>query len=74
VVLYQLLTGRLPFASESMDGLFQKILTEAPQPPSACNPSLGPEIDSTILRALAKDAEMLARPMTLSPELRAAQA
>jgi len=55
VVLYQLVTGRLPFEAETMNGLFQKILTATPQPPSALSAALTPEMDGTILRALNKD-------------------
>jgi serine/threonine-protein kinase len=57
VSLFQLLTGQLPFAADSMTGLMQQI-AEAPHPPlRAFRPDLPACVDSIIDRALAKNPE-----------------
>ena len=57
VSLFQLLTGRLPFAADSMTGLMQQI-AEAPHPPlRAFRPDLPDCVDRVIDRALAKNPD-----------------
>lgn len=57
ISLFQLLTGQLPFASDSMTGLMQQI-AEAPHPPlRALRPDLPSCVESIIDRALAKSPE-----------------
>ncbi len=55
VVLYEMLTGRLPFESDTPVGLALKHIQERPAPPSRLNPRLPPTIDAFVLRALAKE-------------------
>ncbi len=55
VVIYQLLTGRLPFAPDHLDDLVRKILAEDPAPPSRVRPGLSPAFDPVVLRALNKE-------------------
>ena len=55
IILYQMLTGRLPFNGSTPVAICLKHVNEQPQPPSAHNPTLSPTIDSVVLRALAKD-------------------
>jgi eukaryotic-like serine/threonine-protein kinase len=57
VVLYELLTGRTPFAGESLQHLLQAILNDAPQPPHALNASVPLELSRITARALAKRPE-----------------
>ena len=57
VVLYELLTGRRPFVSETMPDLIRKVLNEDPAPPSKVRPSLPGGIDDLVLRALAKNPD-----------------
>jgi len=57
VVLYELLTGRLPFAADNLDELVRKILTEDPTPPSRLRPELSVQFDKVVLRALRKQPE-----------------
>ena len=57
VVLYELLTGRLPFAADNLDELVCKILTENPTPPSRLRPELSEQFDKVVLRALRKNPE-----------------
>ena len=75
VVLYQMLTGRVPFSGNSVLSIYWKHLQEAPVPPSRLNPTLPPAVDAVVLRALAKDprqrfqtADALARAYDLALE------
>jgi serine/threonine-protein kinase len=57
IVLYQLLTGARPFEGGNDFETIQQIVTQTPPPPSSLNPSLPPEIDRVLARALEKDRE-----------------
>ena len=54
VVLYQLLTGRLPFDAETPIGVILKHISEPLRPLTALSPNVPPAIDAVIVRALAK--------------------
>jgi serine/threonine protein kinase len=55
IVMYELLTGRVPFSAEGFGEMLVKHLTEAPVPPSQVNPRVGPELEAVVLHALEKD-------------------
>ncbi len=55
VVLYELLTGRRPFAADKLENLVRHILTSVPPAPSALRPGLPREIDAVVLRAMKRD-------------------
>jgi eukaryotic-like serine/threonine-protein kinase len=55
IVLYELLTGTLPFTGETPLEIAMKHLSEIPKPPSALRPEVSPDLDMVVLRALAKD-------------------
>ena len=55
IVLYELLTGRLPFTGETPLEIAMKHLSEIPKPPSALRPEVSADLDMVVLRALAKD-------------------
>jgi CheY-like chemotaxis protein len=57
VVLYECLTGRLPFEAPSPISLIAKLLHDAPDPPESLNPDIPPALSSLILRLLAKSAD-----------------
>ncbi len=57
VVLYELSTGRRPFASTQVPLLIDAILNKAPEPPSALNPKIAPGMEMLILKCLDKDPE-----------------
>lgn len=57
VVLYQLLTGRLPFQGSSRESLVYQIINIDPAPPSSHRPEVSPQLDRIVLRALAKDRD-----------------
>ena len=72
VILYQFLVGERPF-SGGMVAVMQKVLMEAPKPPSRHNPSIPEAIDAVVLRALAKSAsDRFASAAEFSRELTAA--
>ena len=57
VILYQLVTGELPFSADNFMGLLNKHMFEAPPRPSAVNPDadIPPGVEAVILKALQKD-------------------
>ncbi len=55
VVLYEMLTGRLPFAAGNPLATAMQHITQEPAPPRAIVPTLPSAIDRVILQALAKD-------------------
>jgi tetratricopeptide (TPR) repeat protein/TolB-like protein len=57
VVLYELSTGRRPFASTQVPLLIDAILNKPPEPPSALNPKIAPGMEMLILKCLDKDPE-----------------
>jgi beta-lactam-binding protein with PASTA domain/predicted Ser/Thr protein kinase len=55
VILYELLTGVVPFDGETAVAIAFKQVSAQPRPPSEVNPSVPPALDAVVLRALAKD-------------------
>jgi serine/threonine-protein kinase len=55
VVLYEMLTGRVPFDGDSAVAIAMKHVSENPRPPRELNPSIPPALEQVVLRALAKD-------------------
>jgi tRNA A-37 threonylcarbamoyl transferase component Bud32 len=55
VMLYELLTGALPFQGDSLPMLLLAIQSHDPTPPSAHDPTLPPSVDAWTARALARD-------------------
>jgi beta-lactam-binding protein with PASTA domain/predicted Ser/Thr protein kinase len=55
VILYELLTGVVPFEGESAVAIAFKQVSAAPRPPSELNPAVTPTLDAVVLRSLAKD-------------------
>lgn len=58
VVLYEMVTGRQPFAAGSTAVIFHKILAENPPHVSRLNPDLPPEFDRIITKCLEKDRDL----------------
>ena len=57
VVLYEMVTGVLPFQGDSPIGVALKHIQETPAPPSSVKPSIPTEMERVILRAMAKNPE-----------------
>ncbi len=55
VVLYQLLTGRLPFDGETVSEILYRIASQPAPPPSSVVRGIPPVFDRILERALAKD-------------------
>ncbi|MEE9270665.1 MAG: protein kinase [Candidatus Krumholzibacteria bacterium] len=55
VVLYEMLTGKLPFEAERQEALSYLAVNEDARPPSEHNPEIDPALDRMVLKALAKD-------------------
>jgi serine/threonine-protein kinase len=55
VILYQMLTARLPFVSDTPLGMVIKHVTEQPPRPSAVRPDVDPALEAICLKALEKN-------------------
>src|ERR687887_1576862 len=55
VVLYEMLTGQVPFTGDTPLEIAMKHLSEVPTPPSELRPEVPHDLDLIVLRALAKD-------------------
>ena len=55
VILYEALTGTVPFKGDSAVSVALKQVTETPKRPSAINPKVPPALDAVVMRALSKD-------------------
>jgi beta-lactam-binding protein with PASTA domain/predicted Ser/Thr protein kinase len=55
IILYEMLTGRVPFEGESAVTIALKQVSEAPVAPRAHNPAVSPALDAVVLRAVEKD-------------------
>lgn len=55
VVMYQLLTGRLPFLASSNFGMIYQICNTEPPAPSTIRVDIPPELEAVIKRAMQKD-------------------
>ncbi|MCS6871581.1 MAG: protein kinase [Anaerolineae bacterium] len=68
VILYQMLTGRLPYDGDTPVAIILKHVREPLTPPSVFNPDVPPALERIVMKAMAKDpderyqsaAEMLA--------------
>ncbi len=55
VILWELLTGRVPFDGDTAVTIALKQVTETPPPPSAVEPRVPPALDTVVMWALEKD-------------------
>ena len=55
VILYEALTGRVPFEGDTAVTIALKQVSERPSAPSELNPKVTRALDAVVLRALAKD-------------------
>ncbi|KIG13341.1 Serine/threonine protein kinase PrkC, regulator of stationary phase [Enhygromyxa salina] len=60
VILYELLTGRVPFTADTFMGILTKHMFEIPEAPSALVPEaeIPAEVEAIILKAMQKDREL----------------
>ena len=57
IILYQMLTGRVPFTADSPVAVSLKHIQATPRPPGELNSAISPAIEAVILKALAKDPD-----------------
>ena len=57
VVLYEMVTGRVPFDAETPMAVVIKHMTDPLPPPSKLNPEVSPALESVVLKAMAKRPE-----------------
>ncbi|HVW78741.1 MAG TPA: protein kinase [Alloacidobacterium sp.] len=57
VTLYEMLTGRKPFQADTSYSVLNAQLNEAPTPPVQINPTLSPELNNIVLRAMVKNPD-----------------
>ncbi len=55
VVMYYLLTGRLPFTGANTMSVIYQIVNTEPEPPSKHRDGISPELDAIVMKAIAKD-------------------
>jgi eukaryotic-like serine/threonine-protein kinase len=55
VILYEGLTGRVPFEADSAVAIAMKQVSHVPQRPSSIDPAVSPPLDAVVMRALEKD-------------------
>jgi len=56
VIVYETLTGEKPFVADHLPSLLYRIVREDPVPPQRLNPSLAPQVEMVLRKALAKNA------------------
>jgi tRNA A-37 threonylcarbamoyl transferase component Bud32 len=57
VLLFQMMTGALPFDGESMGEILVKQVTQLPPPPRQYNPNIPPSVEQILLRCLMKQPD-----------------
>jgi serine/threonine-protein kinase len=55
IILYEALTGRVPFEGDSAVTIALKQVNERPTPPSVYNSAVTPELEAVVMRALEKE-------------------
>lgn len=55
IILYELLTGRPPFAGTSAQEVLEQVRSQDPLPPSLLNTKVTPQLEACCLRCLRKD-------------------
>jgi serine/threonine-protein kinase len=57
VILFEMLTGKVPFAGEGYGEIIVKHITTPAPSPRSINPSISPALEAIVMRALAKGRE-----------------
>jgi serine/threonine protein kinase len=75
IILYELLTGRRPFAGATARETLQQVCTQEPVPPSKLNAHVTPQLEAVCLRCLRKNPwERYSRAYHLGTRLQSFQA
>jgi eukaryotic-like serine/threonine-protein kinase len=57
IVLYEMLTGQVPFTGDTPVEIAMKHLSQIPEPPSALRAEVPHDLDAVVMRALAKEPD-----------------
>ena len=57
IVLYEMLTGKVPFTGDTPVEIAMKHLSQVPEPPSKLRKGVPHDLDAVVMRAIAKDPE-----------------
>ncbi|ABG05212.1 serine/threonine protein kinase [Rubrobacter xylanophilus DSM 9941] len=57
IVLYEMLTGEVPFDAETPIGLAMKHMSDVPRPPKEANPAVPDDLNDLVMRLLSKAPE-----------------
>jgi len=57
VIVYEIMTGEKPFVADHLPTLLYRIVSEEPAPISRLNPSLGPQLETVVRKALSKSPD-----------------
>src|SRR5205085_8158259 len=57
IVLYEMLTGKVPYTGDAPVEIAMKHLTAVPDPPSKLRPDVPHDLDAIVMRAMAKEPE-----------------
>lgn len=57
VVLYEMLTGRVPFSGENVSAVMYRVLHDVAAAPSSINGNIPPSLDAVVLKALAREPQ-----------------
>lgn len=57
IVLYEMVTGRVPFQSDTSYSIIHAQIFDPPPPPSSLNEQISPELETILLKALEKEPE-----------------
>src|SRR6185369_11699949 len=63
-MMYELLTGRVPFPGEGFGEILVAHLTKQPEPPSTINPDVTPQLEAIVMHAIEKDRNRRFQNMT----------
>jgi eukaryotic-like serine/threonine-protein kinase len=55
IMMYELLTGRVPFPGEGFGEILVAHLTKQPDPPSTINPDVTPQLEAIVMHSIEKD-------------------
>ena len=56
VIAYEILTGEKPFVADHLPSLLYRIVREEPVPPQRLNPTLSPQVEVVLRKALSKSS------------------
>src|SRR5215467_10413676 len=57
IILYECLTGRVPFDGDTVSEISAKVMREAPEPLRYSRPDVSPGLEAAVMRCLAKNPE-----------------